>query len=59
MNEIMGLCCASFEVSLILPAVLSIRNGVRGLYTILMMLQYLMYRNGVDAYVAVRICGDK
>lgn len=52
-REIMGLCCASFEVSLVIPSLFSLKNGVRGLYMILMVVQYLIYRNGIDSYVAV------
>lgn len=52
-REIMGLCCASFEVSLVIPSLFSLKNGIRGLYMILMVVQYLIYRNGVDSYVAV------
>lgn len=52
-REIMGLCCASFEVSLVIPSLFSLKNGIRGLYVILMVVQYLIYRNGVDSYVAV------
>ena len=53
-KEIIGLCCGSLEVSLVVPALFSLRNGIRGVYTVLMIIQYLVYRNGVDANVAVR-----
>lgn len=54
MKEIIGLCCGSLEVSLVVPALFSLRNGIRGVYTVLMIIQYLVYRNGIDANVAVR-----
>lgn len=55
MNEVVGLACASFEVSLVLPAIMSVFKGMRGLYMLLMMVQYLVYRNGIDTYVNVGV----
>lgn len=52
-NEVVGLACASFEVSLVVPALLSLFKGMKGLYSVLMMIQYLVYRNGIDMHVQV------
>ena len=52
-NQVVGMLAASLEVSLILPALFSITKGIRGIYNLFMIVQYLIYRNGVDSNVAV------
>lgn len=55
LQQITEMGVASLELSLLLPALFNLRNGVRGMVTLLLLLQYLMFRVSTNAYLAVRV----
>lgn len=52
-NETLGFAAASFEVMLIPFALGNLLRGLRGLPTVLLIFEYVMYRVAVDPIVAV------
>ena len=55
LQQITEMGAASLELSLLLPALFNLRSGLRGLVTLVLLLQYLMFRVGSNSYLAVSV----